>query len=101
LIAQRAFCFISCSTVEIFSYRSSQCFNRIKVTAEPLPQQFTGQFYRYHQALYQNTELPVTLADSRAALELITALYHSAETGQAVELPIGTDHPKYTGWQPQ
>jgi predicted dehydrogenase len=86
-----------------FSGDSPEIQARIEETLahfEPLPQQFTGQFYRYHQALYQNTELPVTLADSRAALELITALYHSAETGQAVELPIGKDHPKYTGWQP-
>lgn len=66
---------------------------------KPLPEYFTGQFYRYHQALHTNTELPVTLADARAALELITALYHSAETGQVVELPIGPDHPKYAGWR--
>jgi predicted dehydrogenase len=68
---------------------------------KPLPQRFTGQFYRYHQALQTNTELPVTLADARAALELITALYHSAETGQVVNLPIGPNHPKYAGWQPE
>ncbi|MBI1878335.1 MAG: Gfo/Idh/MocA family oxidoreductase [Chloroflexi bacterium] len=68
---------------------------------KPLPERFTGQFYRYHQALSQNTELPVTLADARAALELITAIYYSAETGQAVELPLGKDHPKYGGWQPR
>jgi predicted dehydrogenase len=66
---------------------------------EPLPERFPGQFYRYSQALHANTELPVTLIDARAALELITALYHSVETGQAVNLPIGPDHPKYTGWQ--
>lgn len=68
---------------------------------KPQPERFTGQFYRYHQALTRNSELPVTLADARAALELITAIYHSAETGQAVELPLGKDHPKYSGWQPR
>lgn len=68
---------------------------------KPLPEGFAGQFYRYHQALSDNTELPVTLADARVALELLTALYHSAETGRVVELPIGKDHPKYTGWQPK
>ncbi len=68
---------------------------------QPLPERFTGQFYRYHQALRHHTELPVTLADARAALELITAIYHSAETGQPVELPLGQDHPKYSGWQPR
>jgi predicted dehydrogenase len=68
---------------------------------KPLPERFPGQFYRYYQALHTHTELPVTLVDTRAALELITALYHSAETGQVVELPISTDHPKYAGWRPE
>jgi len=65
----------------------------------PLPEGFGGQFYRFHQALRQGTELPVTLADARAALELITAIYASAQMGQAVTLPIGEDHPKYASWR--
>ncbi|NJN99418.1 MAG: Gfo/Idh/MocA family oxidoreductase [Anaerolineales bacterium] len=76
------------------------CIEAILAGFQPLPERFTGQFYRYHYALSHHTELPVTLADARAALELITAIYHSAETGQPVELPIGQDHPKYGGWQP-
>lgn len=67
----------------------------------PLPERFDGQFFRYYQALQAGTELPVTLADSRRALELITAMYHSAQTGQPVTLPLSEDHPKYSGWQPQ
>lgn len=66
----------------------------------PLPEDFEGQFYRFFQALQNNTQLPVTLADARASLELITAIYHSAQTGRAVELPIGRDHPKYASWRP-
>jgi predicted dehydrogenase len=66
----------------------------------PLPTGFVGQFYRFHRALQCNTEPPVTLADARASLELITAIYHSAQTGQAVDLPIGRDHPRYAGWRP-
>jgi predicted dehydrogenase len=66
----------------------------------PLPEGFKGQFYRFYQALQNNTELPVTLADARASLELITAIYHSAQTGQAVELPLGSDHSKYASWRP-
>lgn len=66
----------------------------------PLPEAFEGQFYHYHYALQNNTELPVTLAEARASLELITAIYHSAETGQSVELPLGKDHPKYASWRP-
>ena len=66
----------------------------------PLPEGFTGQFYRFHQALQRGTELPVTLQDARASLELITAIYHSAFTGQVVELPIAPDHPRYRSWLP-
>lgn len=67
----------------------------------PLPESYEGQFSRFHQALRQDTELPVTLTDGRAALELITALYYSAQTGQAVNLPLTDDHPMYAGWQPK
>ena len=67
---------------------------------KPLAEKYAGQFYRFFHALKDGTELPVTLNDSRAALELITALYKSARTGQAVSLPISDDHPYYSGWQP-
>jgi predicted dehydrogenase len=66
----------------------------------PLPEDFEGQFYRFYAALQHGAELPVTLADARTSLELITAIYHSAQTGRAVELPLGKDHPKYTNWRP-
>jgi predicted dehydrogenase len=66
----------------------------------PLPEGFAGQFYRFYNALQTGAELPVTLADARAALELVTAMYYSAQTGADVELPIGHDHPKYASWLP-
>jgi predicted dehydrogenase len=67
----------------------------------PQPERFEGQFFRFYQAFQAGTELPVTLADARQAVELITAIYHSAQTGQPVTLPLAEDHPKYAGWQPQ
>jgi len=67
---------------------------------EPLPEGYEGQFWRFHQALHNNTELPVTLAEGRVSLELITALYASAQTGRPVELPLDNHHPMYAGWQP-
>jgi predicted dehydrogenase len=67
---------------------------------DPLPEGFAGQFYRFAEALQTGAELPVTLADARAALELITAMYYSARTGENVELPIGVDHPAYASWLP-
>jgi predicted dehydrogenase len=67
----------------------------------PLPEHYAGQFYRFYDALRQGTELPVTLADARLSIELTTAMYYSAETGQRVSLPIGKDHPRYASWLPQ
>jgi predicted dehydrogenase len=65
------------------------------------PERNAGQFLRLHAALTEGKPLPVSIADARPALELITAAYHSARTGQAVTLPIGADHPLYDGWLPE
>lgn len=67
---------------------------------KPGYESFTGQFARIHTAIANGTPLPVTLADARASLELITAIYHSAETGAAETLPIAAGHPKYGNWIP-
>lgn len=66
----------------------------------PGPERYAGQFLRMHDALVNGGPLPVSIADARASLELITAAYHSARTGRAVRLPIGSDHPLYKGWLP-
>jgi predicted dehydrogenase len=66
----------------------------------PLPSRYEGQFGAYHEALTTGTSLPVTLADARTSLELLTALYLSAATGVPVTLPIEPDHPGYIGWPP-
>ena len=63
-----------------------------------MPSRYDGQLGAYHAALTSAGALPVTLADARAALELATALYHSAATGAPVNLPIAVDHPSYNGW---
>jgi predicted dehydrogenase len=67
---------------------------------EPLPEHYAGQFYRFHDALQTGGELPVTLADARRSIEMITAMYYSAETGQSVAFPIASDHPRYRSWLP-
>jgi predicted dehydrogenase len=59
---------------------------------------FARQYELFHEALATGQAFPVTLDDARASLELITALFHSDETGTAVSLPIGPTHPKYGGW---
>ncbi len=61
---------------------------------------YATQFERFHRSITEGTPLPVTSADARRALELVTAFYHSAETATDVKLPIGPDHPKYESWIP-
>jgi predicted dehydrogenase len=66
----------------------------------PIPSRFEGLFAPYHAALVSGGPLPITLADARRSLELLTAFYHSAETGLPQALPIGADHPRYADWSP-
>ncbi|WP_181705141.1 Gfo/Idh/MocA family oxidoreductase [Chthonobacter rhizosphaerae] len=67
---------------------------------QPVGRRFKGQMRAYHDALVGRGPLPVTSADARQALELVTAFYTSAETRTDVALPIGPDHPKYRSWRP-
>jgi hypothetical protein len=53
-----------------------------------------------HDTLTRGAPTPVTLHDARKSLELITAIYYSAETGTPVSLPIAKDHPRYGSWAP-
>ena len=61
---------------------------------------FASQFADFHAALASGAPPPVTWDDARASLELLTALYHSAASGQAEQLPLGPGHPFYEGWRP-
>jgi predicted dehydrogenase len=67
---------------------------------QPLPERFVGQFHRLHAALTAGAPLPVTLSDARRSIELLTAAYWSAASGEAVTLPLRPDHPYYAGWVP-
>jgi predicted dehydrogenase len=64
------------------------------------PERNAGQFLRLHRALTEGGPLPVSISDARSSLELLTAAYHSARSGEAVRLPLGKDHPLYAGWLP-
>ncbi len=61
---------------------------------------FTRQFELFHAAIVDGGPLPVTLDDARISIELITAMFHSDATGEAVRLPLPDDHPRYRGWLP-
>ncbi|MGK2928487.1 MAG: Gfo/Idh/MocA family protein [Acidimicrobiales bacterium] len=69
-------------------------------TFEPGPELYKGQFARLADALRRGHRPPVTLADARSSLELLTALYWSADRGVDVALPIERTHDFYGGWQP-
>jgi predicted dehydrogenase len=64
---------------------------------KPQLEYYEGQFSRFFTALRDGGELPVTIADARRSLEFIAAVYHSNESGERVELPLGRQHPKYYG----
>lgn len=66
----------------------------------PQHEGFAGQFSRFCNALASRTELPVTIADARTALELVTAIYASSEEGCPVDLPITSTHARYQSWLP-
>lgn len=64
------------------------------------PEGYEGEFSAAWRTVVEGAPTPVTLEDARASLELITAIYWSAESGERVRLPIGRDHPRYAGWTP-
>ena len=65
------------------------------------PEGWWGQFERFADFLDRGEgDPPVTLADARASIELVTALYDSGRRGVDVELPLAADHPLYAGWLP-
>ena len=68
---------------------------------KPTEDGFTRQFELFHEAVTSGGDLPVTLADARTALELVTAAYSSVQTGLPAALPIGPEHPLYRSWLPQ
>ena len=60
-----------------------------------------GQFQAFAECLNTGAGFPVTMDDSRQAIELLTAFFLSADTNLPVDLPIPPDHPYYTGWLPK
>lgn len=66
----------------------------------PGPDGFVGLFSGIAEALATGSTPPVTVAEARAALEVVAAVHHSSRTGEWVELPIGADHPAAGRWAP-
>ena len=61
---------------------------------------FAGMFQAVADTLDGHGARAVTLADGRASLEFVSAVYASARSGARVDLPLGADHPLYRGWLP-
>jgi len=61
---------------------------------------YAGMFAAVADALAGRGGRDVTPEDGRRSLEFVTACYHSARTGQRVDLPLGADHPLYASWVP-
>ena len=66
-----------------------------------VPPRFETQMARFYETLASGAPLPVTSADSRRALEIVTAFYHSSRTHQEVTFPIDREHPNYQSWLPE
>ena len=62
---------------------------------------YVKQFKLLHHALTTGSALPVTLAQARQSLEVLTAAYWSAYTGEPAMLPIEPSNPFYQGWSTQ
>lgn len=58
---------------------------------------YTAQFAGLFEALGGRAPLPIAVADARLSIELASAIYHSARTGEHVRLPIAKDHLAYRG----
>ena len=85
-----------------FVFRSAEAEQRaaaVWAAMEPSPPLYTGQFQAFIDAL-PGGPLQVTLADATATVELVTALYAAARTGDAVALPLRADDPARHGWDP-
>jgi predicted dehydrogenase len=72
--------------------------SRAMAEVPPAASGFARQFELFAAALASGDPFPVTLADARRSLELITALFEANESGRVVPLPIGPGDPRYEGW---
>lgn len=61
---------------------------------------YIGQLERYALTRAAGDPPPVTLADARTLLEVVTAMYVSSREDREVALPLGPDDPALQGWQP-
>ena len=93
-------CYASLSMGNGFPQRNEALEKEIADFAAALPtiryEGHTGQLENVLTALEQDTPVAIGGEDGRRTIELITAIYKSGATRQAVELPLRADDPFYT-----
>ena len=61
---------------------------------------FQGFFAQIAMAITGQVNNAVSLEEGAASIGLVTAIYHSARTGERVTLPLSPEHELYEGWMP-
>ena len=79
---------------------SQQAVDDVLAGVGPVDSGYAGLFGAVADSLDGRDGRAATLAEGRRSLEFVTAVYASARSGMPAALPIGADHPLYTGWQP-
>ncbi|HBF28710.1 Gfo/Idh/MocA family oxidoreductase [Rhizobium sp.] len=75
-------------------------FDAVLAAVPPVLERFAGQFSDIYAHLAGQPDLyRPDFAESRHSIEVITALYDSAQNGRVVHLPLAEDHPLKNGWQ--
>lgn len=65
------------------------------------PVGFDGYLGAVADAIAGSPKRAVTLADGRASIELVSAVYAAASGPGSVALPLSPEHQIYQGWQPE
>jgi len=65
-----------------------------------VPVGFIGFFDELANKLDGRPHRAVSLEDGRQSLELVSAIYHAADTASIVTLPLGAGHARYESWMP-
>jgi len=61
---------------------------------------YAGFFEALADAIEHDGTEAVTPEDGRRSIELVTAIYQAAQSGQRINMPLEDDAPMYQGWAP-
>ena len=87
-------------TFEARNSKDQAQINAIVKATRDAPVGFVGFLKEVAASLSGESNAAVTFEDGAASIELVTAIYHAARTGQRVTLPLSEEHPLHSGWLP-